>query len=66
MFSSQIYDFWQQKIRDLESLFESSSAKSPREINYDVYMKDVYTEFKNLINAEYAKKVKDYNELAKH
>jgi hypothetical protein len=66
MFSSQIYDFWQQKIRNLESLFESSSDGSPGEINFDVYIKDVYTELKNLINAEYAKKVKDYNELAKH
>jgi hypothetical protein len=61
MFSSQINDLWQQKIRKLGSLLGNSDVKSVHEINLDVYV-----ELRNLINAEYARKVNEYHELLKH
>jgi hypothetical protein len=61
MFSSQINDLWQQKIRKLGNLLGNSDVKSVHEINLDVYV-----ELRNLINAEYARKVNEYHELLKH
>jgi hypothetical protein len=61
MFPSQINDLWQQKIRKLGSLLGNSDVKSAHEINLDVYV-----ELRNLINAEYARKVNEYHELLKH
>jgi len=61
MFSSQINDLWQQKIRKLGSLLGNSDVKSVHEINLDVYV-----ELRNLINVEYARKVNEYHELLKH
>jgi hypothetical protein len=60
MFSSQVNDLWQQKIRNLGTLLGSSEVKSVREINLDVYL-----ELRNLINAEYARKVNEYHDLLK-
>ena len=60
MFSSQINDLWQQKIRKLGTLLGNSDVKSVHEINLDVYV-----ELRNLINAEYAHKVNEYHELLK-
>ena len=61
MFSSQINDLWQQKIRKLGTLLGNSDIKSVHEINLDVYV-----ELRNLINVEYARKVNEYHELLKH
>jgi len=60
MFPSQINDLWQQKIRKLGTLLGNSDVKSVHEINLDVYV-----ELRNLINAEYARKVNEYHELLK-
>lgn len=61
MFSSQINELWQQKIRKLGTQLGNSDVKSMHEINLDVYV-----ELRNLINAEYARKVNEYHELLKH
>jgi hypothetical protein len=61
VFSSQINDLWQQKIRKLGTLLGNSDIKSVHEINLDVYV-----ELRNLINVEYARKVNEYHELLKH
>jgi hypothetical protein len=61
MFPSQINELWQQKIRKLDSLLGKSDIESMDEINLDVYV-----ELRNLVNAEYTRKVNEYNELLKH
>jgi len=60
MFSSQISELWQQKIRKLGTLLGTSDVRSVQEINLDVYV-----ELRNLINSEYARKVTEYHKLLK-
>ena len=50
---------WQKKIRNLGSTFEASGLKSAKyEVNLAVYL-----ELRNLINEEYDKRVKNYQDL---
>ena len=59
MFPTKITDMWQQKIRNRTPTLESSGTTSA---NYEVNL-DVYIELRNMINEEYASKVKNYREL---
>jgi cell division protein FtsL len=59
MFTLQIIELWQEKIRNLATTFESSDLKSAKyEFNLDVYL-----ELRNLINEEYNRRVKNYRDL---
>jgi hypothetical protein len=59
MFPPNIYDLWQEKLRNVESLLGASDFKSgTREVSLDGYL-----EFRNLINEEYALRVKNYRKL---
>jgi hypothetical protein len=59
MFTLQIIELWQQKIRTLASTIETSDLKSAKyEVNLDVYL-----ELRNLINEEYNQRVKNYRDL---
>ncbi len=59
MFPSKITELWQQKIRNLKSMLETSDLKQAR---YQTNM-DVYSELRSVINEEYAVRVKNYHEL---
>jgi hypothetical protein len=59
MFTTQIIELWQQKIRNLASTIEPSDLKSAK---YEVNL-DVYVELRNKINEEYSRKVKNYRDL---
>ncbi len=59
MFSVEINTLWQDKIRNLESIIETSAMNAGKvKINLDAYM-----ELKNIVNEEYSSKVKKYREL---
>jgi hypothetical protein len=59
MFSPKINNLWQEKIRDLSSMIETSALHSGKvKINLDAY-----AEMKNIVNEEYARKVTTYKEL---
>jgi hypothetical protein len=59
MFPPEINDLWQEKIRNLGSLFDASDFKSGgRSVSLGVYL-----DFRNLINDEYENRVKHYREL---
>ncbi len=59
MFSPKIYDLWQEKLRNVESLLGASDFKSgTREVSLGGYL-----EFRNLLNEEYALRVKNYRNL---
>ena len=59
MFPPKIYDLWQEKLRNVESLLGASDFKSgTREVSLGGYL-----EFRNLINEEYASRVKNYRKL---
>jgi len=59
MFSQPLYEFWQERIRHYEQTDKSSSL-SQEDFNIDL---SGYKELRNIINEEYAKRVKRYNEL---
>jgi len=59
MFPSQITEMWQQKIRYLALVLETSDIKSPK---YELNL-DVYKELRNMINEEYTGRVKNYRKL---
>jgi hypothetical protein len=59
MFPPQIYSLWQEKIRSLQSPTQSSSLTSAG-VGIDL---GVYVELKKLVNEEYARRVREYNEL---
>ena len=59
MFPPKINGLWQEKIRHLGTVIETSSLKpTGYEINLNVYI-----EFRNMINEEYALRVKSYRKL---
>ena len=59
MFSPEINRLWQDQIRNLESMIETSALNGGKlKINLDAY-----AELKELVNVEYARKVKNYHEL---
>lgn len=59
MFSSGIDKLWQDKIRNLESIIETSALNAGKvKINLDAY-----AELRNMVNEEYARKVKKYHHL---
>jgi len=59
MFSPEINSLWQDKICNLESLIETSALNAGKaKINLGVY-----AELRNMVNEEYAQKVRKYHEL---
>ncbi len=62
MFPAQITEMWQKKVRNLTSAFENPNIKSS---NYAVNL-DVYVDLRNMINQEYAARVKNYRELLRN
>ena len=59
MFSQQINNLWQNKIRNLESIIETSSLQAGKvKINLDAY-----SDLRSIVNEEYARKVRKYHEL---
>lgn len=61
MFPSEIYSIWQEKIRNIESQIHASNTKYSN-IGIDL---EVYMELRNLLNTEYSRRVKKYQELIK-
>ena len=59
MFPTEIYSLWQEKIRNPQSLIHESNLE-PNGVGLDL---GVYVEFRNLVNTEYAHRVKKYEEL---
>jgi hypothetical protein len=59
MFPSEIYSLWQEKIRNPQSLIHASDIELSG-IGIDL---GVYAEFRNMVNTEYAHRVKKYQEL---
>jgi hypothetical protein len=59
MFPQKINDMWRDKVRTIGSKIDTSTLKPT---GYIIDM-GVYVEFRNLINEEYARKVKNYREL---
>jgi hypothetical protein len=59
MFPPQINDMWRDKIRTLGSTLETDNLKPT---GYGINL-GVYVEFRNLINEEYARKVKNYHDI---
>lgn len=59
MFPSEIYSLWQEKIRNPELLIHASDTKLT-DIGINL---GVYVEFRNLVNTEYTRRVKKYQEL---
>jgi len=59
MFPLEINDLWQEKIRNLRSIFDTSDFKSGAS-NVSL---GVYLNFRNLINKEYENRVKHYRKL---
>jgi len=55
MFPSEIYDYWRQNIQNLGPYAYTSNLQPA---GYEIYM-----EFRDKINEEYDRKVKEYNEL---
>jgi uncharacterized protein YutE (UPF0331/DUF86 family) len=59
MFPASITEMWQQKIRNIiSSLGNTNIQPSKYEVNLNVYV-----DLRNMINHEYAIKVKNYREL---
>jgi len=59
MFSREINSLWQDKICNLESMIETSALNAGKvKINLDAYV-----ELRNMVNEEYARKVRKYHEL---
>jgi hypothetical protein len=59
MFSQQVYSFWQEKIRNPQTLIKDSNLDP---LGGSIDMK-VYVELGSLINEEYAQRVKKYHKL---
>jgi hypothetical protein len=59
MFTPQINKLWQDKIRKMESLIETSSIY----VNGSSINLGVYIDLRDMINEEYSRKVKLYHEL---
>lgn len=59
MFPPRINSLWQEKIRNLGTVIESSSLKPT---GYDINL-TVYVEFRKMINEEYVLRVKNYHKL---
>ena len=58
MFSAAINTLWQEKIRNYKTIIQKHD-REPK--GYDIDLR-VYVELRNLINEEYARKVKNYRE----
>jgi hypothetical protein len=59
MFPPQIYSLWQEKIRNVESLIQSSKLE-PTGVGIDL---GAYVELKKRVNEEYERRLKKYREL---
>jgi hypothetical protein len=59
MFPSKINSLWQEKIRNLGTVIETSSLMPT---GYKINL-NVYVEFRNMINEEYTLRVKNYHKL---
>jgi hypothetical protein len=59
MFSAEINKLWQEKIRSIESIIETSAVK-PGKLKINL---DAYAELKSMVDKEYTGKVKKYHEL---
>jgi hypothetical protein len=59
MFSPRINKLWQDKIRNLDSMIETSALNAGKvKINLDAY-----ADLRNIVNEEYARKVRQYHAL---